>query len=248
MKERLTQEELLLHQGAERAMRSGRAVPGRFVSGLERQTALREAHACEVQACFDGGSPEAERVQVCFVPIGEEPAFSYVWLSIRWHARFGSCDHRSLLGSLMALGLDRSFFGDLTLGEGEAFLPCLPEVQDQLVTGWTQAGNTPIRVEPLSAPPDLPEPKHQLMRDTVPSLRLDAVLAAGAKLSRSRAAELIRGGAVMVSHVPEERTDRLLTVGELLSVRGFGRIRLVEVGTPTRKDRLPITLAIDTSR
>ena len=44
--------------------------------------------------------------------------------------------------------------------------------------------------------------------------------------------------------MPEERTDRLLEPGQLLSIRGFGRIRLTEVGSPTRKDRLPVTLEI----
>ena len=48
----------------------------------------------------------------------------------------------------------------------------------------------------------------------------------------------------MVDHMPEERTDRMLTPGQLLSVRGFGRIRLCEVGERTRKDRLPVVLEI----
>ena len=62
--------------------------------------------------------------------------------------------------------------------------------------------------------------------------------------SRSRAAELIRQGSVMVDHRAEERVDRLLVPGQLISVRGFGRICLTEVGQPTRRDRLPVTLEI----
>jgi RNA-binding protein YlmH len=44
--------------------------------------------------------------------------------------------------------------------------------------------------------------------------------------------------------MPEERTDRVLEAGALLSIRGFGRIRVREVGSPTRKDRLPVQLEI----
>ena len=44
--------------------------------------------------------------------------------------------------------------------------------------------------------------------------------------------------------LPEERVDRLLVAGQLLSIRGFGRVRLVEVGSPTRRDRLPIVLEV----
>jgi RNA-binding protein YlmH len=82
------------------------------------------------------------------------------------------------------------------------------------------------------------------MRDTVASLRLDCVLASGLRTSRAKAAEMIREGLVMVEHMPEERVDRLLETGALLSVRGFGRIRLTAVGEKTRKDRLPVTLEI----
>lgn len=76
------------------------------------------------------------------------------------------------------------------------------------------------------------------------SLRLDSLLAAGMKTSRGRAAEIIRTGAVAVEHIPEERVDRLIEAGQLLSVRGFGRVRLVQVGDRTRKDRLPVVLEI----
>ena len=73
---------------------------------------------------------------------------------------------------------------------------------------------------------------------------LDAILSSGMKTSRARAAEIIREGAVAVEHRQEMRTDRLLEEGQLLSVRGFGRIRLREVGSMTRKERLPVLLEI----
>lgn len=41
---------LRLRQGAQRAEKLDRAVPGRFVTGMERQEAQREAKACGVLA------------------------------------------------------------------------------------------------------------------------------------------------------------------------------------------------------
>lgn len=61
---------LRLRQGAQRAEKLDRAVPGRFVTGMERQEAQREAKVCGVLASFDGGWDDAERVQVCFHPDG----------------------------------------------------------------------------------------------------------------------------------------------------------------------------------
>ena len=235
---------LRLRQNAERADRMDIPVPGRFVTGEERAMAVHAAREAGIAVSFDGGWPDAERVQVCFHPAWAEAAFTAVWLEIRWAAKFAHVEHRDLLGSLMALGMDRAFFGDLIAMEDRAYLLALPEVANRLPMEWNQAGNVPIKVTLLENAPEIAPPKGDMLRDTVASLRLDCVLASGMKTSRSRAAEIIRAGAVAVEHMSEERTDRLLEAGQLLSIRGFGRIRLVEVGDRTRKDRLPVILEI----
>lgn len=235
---------LRLRQQAERADRLDIAVPGRFVTGEERSLAIHAARQARVSASFDGGWPDAERVQVCFHPAWAEAEFTAVWLEISWAAKFARVEHRELLGSLMALGMDRAFFGDLLMQGDCAYLMALPEVASRLPMEWDRAGNTPIRVTLLADAPQIETPQGEMLRDTVASLRLDSLLAAGMKTSRGRAAELIRMGAVAVEHMPEERVDRLIEAGQLLSVRGFGRVRLVQVGDKTRKDRLPVLLEI----
>lgn len=235
---------LRLHQNAGRADRMDIPVPGRFVTGEERAMAVHAAREARVAVSFDGGWPDAERVQVCFHPAWAEAEFTAVWVEIRWAAKFAHVEHRDLLGSLMALGMDRAFFGDLIALEDRAYLLALPEVAARLPVEWDKAGNVPIKVTLLNEPPVIETPKGEHLRDTVASLRLDCILSSGMKTSRSRAAEIIRAGAVAVDHMPEERTDRILEPGQLLSVRGFGRIRLIEVGDRTRKDRLPVNLEI----
>ena len=146
--------------------------------------------------------------------------------------------------SLMALGMDRSLFGDLMVEDGTAYLLAMPEAARSLQDEWHEAGHTAIRVRLLDAPPQFTPPQGAQMRDTVASLRLDCVLAAGMSLSRARAAEIIRQGLVQRNHTPEERVDTLLEAGDLLSIRGFGRIRLTEIGGRTRKDRISIQLEV----
>ena len=244
VKDTSSQLALRLQQNAQRADRLDIPVPGRFVTGEERALAVHAAREARVAVSFDGGWPDAEREQVCFHPAWAEAEFTAVWVEIRWAAKFAQVEHRDLLGSLLALGMDRSFFGDLIAQEDRAYLLCLPEIAARLPMEWDKAGNVPIKVQQLAEAPAIEPPKGEFLRDTVASLRLDCVLSAGMKTSRSRAAEIIRMGAVAVDHMPEERTDRVLAAGQLLSIRGFGRIRLTEVGSPTRKDRLPVQLEI----
>ena len=235
---------LRLRQAAERAEKRSCPIAARFLSGAERSLAIHAAREAGVLVAFDGDWPEAERVQPCFYPADEEPLFTGVWMEVRWNARFAAVDHRALLGSLMALGMDRAFFGDMIAQEDRAYLYVLPEMAARLPMEWNQAGRATLTVTELALPPVIQPPSGTMLRDTVASVRLDSVLASGMKLSRARAAEIIRQGSVMVDHVPEERVDRLLTEGQLLSVRGFGRVRLKEVGSPTRKDRLPVVLEV----
>lgn len=131
---------LRLRQGAQRAEKLDRAVPGRFVTGMERQEAQREAKACGVLASFDGGWDDAERVQVCFHPDGVDAEFTAVWLEISWAAKFARVGHSDLLGSLMALGMDRSLFGDLMVEDGTAYLLAMPEAAKSLQDEWHEAG------------------------------------------------------------------------------------------------------------
>lgn len=235
---------LRLRQWAERADRMDMPVPGRFVTGEERDLAVRASRESGVAVSFDGGWPEAEREQVCFHPAWAEAEFTAQWLEIRWAVRFAKVTHSDLLGSLMALGMDRSYFGDLIALDDRAYLCAVPEAARRLPTEWDKAGNVPIRAAVLDALPVFEAPKGEEMRDTVASLRMDCILASGLRTSRAKAAEMIRAGAVSVDHMPEERVDRLLEPGQLLSIRGFGRIRLAGVGDRTRKDRLPVTLEI----
>lgn len=72
--------------------------------------------------------------------------------------------------------------------------------------------------------------------------RLDAVIAAGLQLSRGNTVDLIHAGRVKLKHVPTEKTDAKVSEGDVISVRGFGRLVVEEIGSPTRKGRLPIRL------
>ena len=231
-----------LESGARKAGRTGLPVPGRFIARDRYPDAVHIARMQSVACSTFGGYPLAERVQVCFHPEDEEPVFTGVWVKIAWNAHFSSLTHPELLGSLMALGTDRSYYGDLLCGADQGQLFCLPEIAARLPQEWTQAGRVPIRVREVSGTPELALPRGDMVSVTVASLRLDGILASALPLSRAKCQDLIRQGLVMVNHIPTERVDREIAEGDLVSVRGYGRVRLQEVRGLTRKDRMAVTL------
>ena len=228
----------------------------RFASakGLSRFTRFLDPAQCAEAdrlarlygVAFDrfGGYPRAERTIGCFHPFGEEPVeceYPLVCLHARFASRFCTLTHRDLLGAFMALGLTRDSVGDMIIEDEDIFLFVSAAVADYVAGSLTSAGRASLRFEVMGEIPPIPEPKGQAFSAVISSMRLDAVLAAAYKLSRSEAAEAIRSGLVKVDHLPCTQTDARVEEGALLSLRGKGRVRLVSMLGTTRKQRISVS-------
>ncbi len=151
--------------------------------------------------------------------------------------------HRDFLGSLMGMGIVREKVGDILVGADSADLLVLDTVAEFLLSSWTSAGRAKLAVSEIEPRHiHIPEVKCRELRDTVSSLRLDAVAAAGFQMARGKAAELISSGRVQVNWRECTKPDKLLEAGDTISARGFGKFELIEVGGVTRKGRTSIVL------
>ena len=78
--------------------------------------------------------------------------------------------------------------GDLLVGDGVCDILALEEITGFLLLHLEQAGRAKLKAAPLPLDRlEPPEVKVKVIRDTVSSLRLDAVAASGFSLSRGRA-------------------------------------------------------------
>jgi RNA-binding protein YlmH len=109
----------------------------------------------------------------------------------------------------------------------------------------TKAGRVDVSVSEIGLN-ELPDKQENLAvkTDTVASLRLDAVLCAAFGLPRSKSAQLISAGRVNVDHQPCLQPAKELSEGALLSVRGLGRVKLLEIGGESRKGRIFVSLGV----
>ena len=173
----------------------------------------------------------------------EEAEGELVFLRASFHGQDSALTHRDILGSLMGLGVARERVGDILVGEHSADIVASPSLRDFFLREWAQAGRVRLTVAEIGRE-DLLVPVLQVknIRDTVSSLRLDAVLSSAFSMSRGRAAELIAAGRVSLDHVPCVKGDKLVSEGSVLSVRGLGRAKLTEVGGLSRKGRTGITI------
>ena len=198
---------------------------------------------------FTGGFADAERTVCAFLPDwleGED------WLdgqeynpirAIRCTWTGGGLTHRDFLGAILGLGLDREKVGDLLVGDGSCDVLALEDVADFLLLHLDQAGRVRLKVSPIGLD-EISPPAVQVktVRDTVSSLRLDAVASSGFSTSRGKAADLISSGKVQLNHQECLKPDRPVSEGDVISCRGFGKCVVKEVGGPSKKGRIMIVL------
>ena len=53
---------------------------------------------------------------------------------------------------------------------------------------------------------------------------------------------MIEGGKVKINYVENINSSKKINVGDMISVRGYGRIELKEILGETRKDRIRVVL------
>lgn len=221
-----------------RAGRMSRAVFTDFLTpdAQERLCALARREGLETGRF--GGCDDAERAVVGLWQEGCAPEESPLRIvRVTWDGRYAAPQHRDVLGACLGLGLERQTLGDIRLKDACAYVAALPAASELILQSLESVGRAAVRTE-LTEETLPPAEKGTLSVINVPSLRLDAVLAQSLRLARARAQELIRSGAVSRNWVQEERTDVETEAGDVLSVRGHGRVRVHEVQGESRKGRL----------
>lgn len=221
-----------------------------FLSPRQRAQALdllRLAGVPETAYVSQGGYEGAERQVLLFLPDWLEPesAESPIRCLRASFREDETPTHRDFLGSLMGMGVVREKVGDILVSSGSADLLVLEGVADFLLQSWSSAGRTKLTVTAIE--PDnlhIPTVQRREVRDTVSSLRLDAVTSSGFRLARGKAAALIESGRVQLNWRECVKPDKLLEAGDVVSARGFGKFELAEVGGLTRKGRISIVLQV----
>lgn len=224
-----------LIRGAER----GRcAVFSEFLTPDAQARLIAQARREGLETGLFGGGEDAERAVVGIWQEGCEPDCSPIRIvRITWDGRYAAPQHRDVLGACLGLGLERETLGDIRLEGSSAYVAALPAIAGYLEQHLDSVGSASVRSSEYDGEMPAAEQGARTVVN-VPSLRLDAVLAQTLRLSRAKAQTLIRGGAVNRNWAEETRPDVELAEGDVISVRGHGRVKIHAVQGESRKGRL----------
>jgi photosystem II S4 domain protein len=232
---------------AEQAIKTWEVVPSDFLSPpevMEAQRAFRRL--TEVTLLPWGGYPQAERQRLAIaradLPLDTD-SVAVAAISIAGNFLFDSATHRDFLGALLGTGIVREKVGDvIVLGERGAQAIVVPELVEFLQDTLRQVRSVPVKTQQIDlADLKIREPKKKEMVTTEASMRLDAVASAGFGMSRGKMVDLIEAGDVRVNWRDVSSSSYALKTGDLIAIRGKGRVELGEVMV-TKKDRFRINL------
>lgn len=191
-----------------------------------------------------GGYPGAERRRLLVFPqfylveLLEDPVSA-----IELESPGAGLSHRDCLGAILGTGLKRDMVGDiLVTGRGFQAVVAVESVEF-LLHNLDRIGAHPVRAYEID--PERLEVEPERVREikaTVASLRLDAVAGAGFGASRTKMAREIKSERVKVNWAPVTSPSHTVSEGDVLSIRGRGRVIVEQVAGTTRKGRINILL------
>lgn len=195
-----------------------------------------------------GGYGDAERKMLVYLPeyLEESALFEDDSPCVCLRATFYQGDspsHRDFLGALMGAGIGRETVGDICVGKEHCDFFVTQEIAPYILQNFTSAGRTKLHMEQIPlTDADIPEPEVKEIKDTMASLRLDSVISSGFRIGRSLASQYVTSGKAAIDGLPCEKPDKAVAEGSKISVRGLGKIKLVQINGRTKKDRISVVI------
>lgn len=190
------------------------------------------------------GGQSAERKRAIIAPSYFEPTeddFEEVLIQINYPEKFVSIQHQHVLGTLMSLGIEREQVGDILVSDTIQFV-LTKQLESYIMMELTKIKGATVKLDSIPFK-DMIQSKENwnIHHSTVSALRLDVVLKEMIRKSRSIAKQLIEKKRVKVNHTLIDSPDFQLQNNDLLSIQGFGRARIIDIGGKTKKEKVHIT-------
>lgn len=185
---------------------------------------------------FDGGYQDAERVRAKFLPLDFEYEAEAPITAVEISCHMGELTHRDVLGSVLGLGISRGKIGDILVFGKNCTVICDSGIASYIVENLERVGRLGVKVKE-TAEINIPETEKTTVTVSVASMRLDIIAAEGFSISRTHAAEMIRGGLCFVNWIKNESPSHTVKTGDVITLRGKGRVILKNIGGHSRKGR-----------
>ncbi|ANE47384.1 RNA-binding protein S4 [Paenibacillus swuensis] len=196
---------------------------------------------------LDGGYPEAERQRALIAPdyraLEDEPVGITVLSITSEDGKLAELQHGDYLGAILGLGIKRDKIGDIQIHEEGCHILVTEDIASYFHLQLQQVHRVHVQTELIPAN-KLRTATQKLddMNISVASLRLDGIASDVYRLSRTKIVVPIQAGRCKVNWKVEENPSKMLKEGDVVSLQGFGRFKVLEVEGVTKKGRIRVKI------
>lgn len=145
--------------------------------------------------------------------------------------------HQDILGTMYSLNISPEMFGDIVLDNGRYFIYVLKLFQNYFEMNFTKVRNSSIELVrcDLDYLEDF-ERKYETIEIIVSSERIDTVISSIIHCNRAMIKDKIKDKEILLNHELLKNNSYVLRVGDVFSIRRFGKYKYMGIIKQTKKD------------
>ena len=152
--------------------------------------------------------------------------------------------HRDFLGAILNLGIERSTLGDIAIIDNVGYIFAADDIGEYITSSLTKVKHTDMKLKIVDELPEGELYKTELRRIQANGERIDAIIAKVFGMSREDSSTLFKKRLVFVDGRCTENTSYIPKEGEVISVRGHGRMIYRGYDSFTKKGKMNIVVEV----
>lgn len=177
----------------------------------------------------EGGYDNAERAKVMIMPSSYDITPEITLYELEYNLKFNKLEHKHIMGALYNLGINERLIGDIIVSEdGRVQIIISSEISETLPMLQTRYANIPVKyigIDNITI--ESKAPKYAVRSSK--TKRLDSICKAVTHNSRSMMSKEIKKGNVSVNHKQIKDPIKQVDIGDILSIRGYGRAEIIDI-------------------
>lgn len=227
-----------------------RGILTRFLNPREQyilQTCVNRTQDVVVQ--FNGVVSYAESKRAVIAPPVYEinlSDFELAVLEIKYPVKFTELHHATILGSFMSAGVERAVIGDILSHQAKWQVIVDAKMVAYIQQTVEKIGNVKVVLlaQELNQVLVSAHDNWQEVFLLLSSLRIDTAVSSSFDISRREAKSLIEQQQVRVNWGTMTKPDHVIAIGDIVSVRHYGRLQLMMINGLSKKEKIKAVVNI----
>ncbi|AME09348.1 MULTISPECIES: YlmH family RNA-binding protein [Gemella] len=154
--------------------------------------------------------------------------FEITCLRATYNNKFNTIRHKDVLGAIHNLGINFNRFGDVIVEENTLYIFVDSSISDFVIMNLTKIGKINITLKKVNMLDVKFEKKFENFEIVSSSFRLDSIVAKITNKSRSKVKEFLIQDFIKLNHVVAKNGEKSCNVGDIISIRKYGRFIIKE--------------------